>query len=594
MKKLTVFLILTAISMATPQPSYTALASQRLASTFTKGLLKEILALRLGLHSQFRGYLYISPADQQDMIDYYTSIYPANLSGKPYQLVGLRQMMSDHLTPNLQRNLQSDASFIEFISRHSALVTSIDAFARDLAFARDFLAAEYFHVFIHELTSDSTMDTRTKISRIRSHTGVDDDERIEHLIEIHELQRSYDILTEDAFPISGTMENVYAILYQHERDIFSLAAQQKLDMLLPEGAGSPEYSLEEAIVEQVSAENYTEARRLVEDLDQQGKERILSKLLLLAAHIGSEENIDDTVRRRMDFMIEAGADPTTVLITIAGITDNHDMHQHAKVLIELGADIDLAMVHFAHHKIHEGVEFLLELGANLHRTLYILLSRENLDPVFFAAAEFLINEFDVNPNYTLALALNLNLPNTMRERLIHLGADVDVDPTDILLAINENLPNTMRALLIDAAAAPPAADLIGSTADSSTIRSSAELPQASTEVANMLIRAVNQGDVDTITRIMQAEALPVDLVIDEIGTTLLQHAASEGVLAVVKHLIEVLGADPNIMNKLQVTVLDTAIFFRNGEVAQFLRTRGAVSAQHDSDTGVRAAPTIGN
>lgn len=62
----------------------------------------------------------------------------------------------------------------------------------------------------------------------------------------------------------------------------------------------------------------------------------------------------------------------------------------------------------------------------------------------------------------------------------------------------------------------------------SKIRSSEDLPRASEKVKNALLRDVRRGDIDTISATLQEENLGADLVIDDIGTTLLQHAVEEG------------------------------------------------------------------
>ena len=126
----------------------------------------------------------------------------------------------------------------------------------------------------------------------------------------------------------------------------------------------------------------------------------------------------------------------------------------------------------------------------------------------------------------------------------------------------------------------------------STVVASSTLPRAAEEVADKLIKAVYRNNTDSIANLLQAEELPVDVVIDDIGTTLLHHAASEGKLKTVTYLVKERGANPNFTNSLNFTPLDAALFFRQQKVATFLLENDAVSADAQSESGVEGAPTL--
>lgn len=113
-------------------------------------------------------------------------------------------------------------------------------------------------------------------------------------------------------------------------------------------------------------------------------------------------------------------------------------------------------------------------------------------------------------------------------------------------------------------------------------------------VAIALQQAVYQERTIDIANILHTEDLSADVVIDaQSGATLLYHAAAEGKLTVVKFLIEELDADPNVTDKLRLTVLDAAQLFGHDQVAAYLREHGAISAPNHTDAGiVAAAPTL--
>lgn len=415
------------------------------------------------------------------------------------------------------------------------------------------------------------------------------------ILKIYKIQKTYNWITMRQLEEEGT-PLTYTGLYHDEKHLFSATAQQKLDNLLSiaeEVASPPPRStadnytsvLGKKIIREIANQNYVEARHLAENIS--GVEKGWILFAMLSAYTDNEGNIGDRGRRDLDFLIEIGTDPT-IALTIVADKGRHHKLQQAKILIELGADVNVGLSFSAYGKRLEAAKFFIELDADPHSVLASIL-RDNYSPAGLDAAAYLVNELGVDASLTLARVTLARVidpnstPAVVMERLIDLGANVPSEYSNIV----------EQALRLDDD--PQTANLIGSegdVADGGTIKSSEELPQASDEVASMLIRAINRSDVETITNILQEEALPVDLVIDEIGTTLLHHAASEGKLSVVKQLIDVLGANPNIENKLQVTVLDTAIFFRKGKIAQFLLERNAVSKQRDSDTNFRAAPTL--
>ena len=126
-----------------------------------------------------------------------------------------------------------------------------------------------------------------------------------------------------------------------------------------------------------------------------------------------------------------------------------------------------------------------------------------------------------------------------------------------------------------------------------TIKSSEDFYRVSDEIASQLIKAVYKNSTDDIARILDENLLTANIVIDDIGTTLLQHAANEGILRIVQYLIDSLAADINIENKLNFTALDAAVFAQQHLTAKFLIERGAVSSRRDpQDTNPKGAPTL--
>ena len=126
----------------------------------------------------------------------------------------------------------------------------------------------------------------------------------------------------------------------------------------------------------------------------------------------------------------------------------------------------------------------------------------------------------------------------------------------------------------------------------SAIKSSEDFYRVSDKIANELIRAVYKNNKDNITTILAENDLSANIVIDDIGTALLQHAASEGRISVVQYLIDNLGADINVENKLHFTTLDAAVFAKQYDTANFLITRGAVSSQPNTKDMIKGAPTL--
>ena len=271
------------------------------------------------------------------------------------------------------------------------------------------------------------------------------------------------------------------------------------------------------------------------------------------------------------FMISVGAKLVTALLLAVGDRDVGE----AEFLIELGAIPHQALVIAANNKNLEKSKFLIdELDAHLEKGLLFALTMNNS-----SAAKFLIDELHADPTRALVTAISDDYPEQIQQALLELGADAQHE--DVLLAENNSRQSNVVIITNkdDANAAR-------------NIRSSKDLTRVTEEIASALIRAVYKSNTNTIDRILQKNNLSVDIVIDDIGTTLLQHAVSEGELQVVKHLIDNLNANPNVENNMHFTALDTALFFSKRETAAFLIERDAVGTQEKSDTNVIGSPTL--
>ena len=212
-------------------------------------------------------------------------------------------------------------------------------------------------------------------------------------------------------------------------------------------------------------------------------------------------------------------------------------------------------------------KFLVELGAN---PTFVLIGAAHAG---HRETALLLLEFGADANHALQLALIAN-DTYAADFLVELGANTEVQRTE-----QEHAADMQTVL---------------GTRDNHTtaVKNSSDLPSASESVAAKLIAAVYRDATDEIARILQKEELPVDVVIDHIGTTLLHHAASEGKLKATTYLVKELGASLNITNSLNFTALDAAVFFRHEQVAAFLIKNDAVSAGTKDENGVEAAPTL--
>ena len=272
----------------------------------------------------------------------------------------------------------------------------------------------------------------------------------------------------------------------------------------------------------------------------------------------------------------------------------------AAAALAAGAELFIALRMAVTHTLNEAaVRFLVDLDQGTENVLHLLLAnvvhRGERD-----VAKFLVEELGADPTYVLLGAAQVG-DREPALLLLELGADAnralqviqrgnDTDAADFLveLGASAETPRTEQQHAADMQT------VIGTRDNHTTVVvNSSDLPSASESAAAKLIAAVYRDATDEIGRILQKEELPVDVVIDNIaGTTLLHHAASEGKLKATTYLVQELGANLNIANSLNLTVLDVAVFFGHGQVAAFLIDSSAVSADTQAESGIGAAPTL--
>lgn len=240
--------------------------------------------------------------------------------------------------------------------------------------------------------------------------------------------------------------------------------------------------------------------------------------------------------------------------------------EKAELLISLGANINLALAGAAHVKDKKRANFLIELGANPVVLVFsIALRGEGMEEI----ANFIVDELTLTPEQREIIhGIMANWVSQAGTDNNHTGEQQTEHLAEMhtVLGTQDNHTSAMVA--------------------------SSDLPSAAEAVAAKLVKAVYRDDTDNITRLLRAEELPVDVVIDDIGTTLLHHAASEGKLKTTTYLIKELGANPNITNSLNFTPLDAALFFRHQKIAKFLVDNGAISADAQSESRIEGAPTL--
>ena len=279
-------------------------------------------------------------------------------------------------------------------------------------------------------------------------------------------------------------------------------------------------------------------------------QRVIGMLLLSV-----KESTERAIKLLIDLLdAEAAQDSLNgILITFTLEVSNRE---RAELLISLGANANLALAAAIHHKKIKQANLMIELGAD--PLPIFALYRDNIE-----AIDFILDELNLTPEQRGIMGIIMDTWDLRTTDEQQTGL---LDDIHTVLSTRDN--------------------------HTSTVVASSTLPRAAEEVADKLIKAVYRNNTDSIANLLQAEELPVDVVIDDIGTTLLHHAASEGKLKTVTYLVKERGANPNITNSLNFTPLDVALFFRQQKVATFLLENDAISAEAQSESGVEGAPTL--
>ena len=576
--------MLATLTAAAPQ-------SQTVARGFASQLLREIITRQLVVQSQFNDYL-SDAATRQQLVDHYVSFHELNVSGTLGKLVELQL--------DLRKHNKGEIDLQQLLAKYRFYDTEITHLAKLQQFKDDDLTIS--GSFAPATDGRSLLNAEQLVSKLAT------------------LVTEYsEIFSQDAVErMYATLEKAKAIVAEMPQSKTEKAMQTaKLQNLL-----QVEFEHLIAAVDKLQ-DDYLTAITEALNIDLDRRETLTKHMILIRkyerdmlfvramlAYDNASTTVDDYINtveqdpRQKNTAWQAAAAKLSADGTMFFdfVSPREMQHRYNEIALqELQGDIDKTELEEKYTELFNANQHRFRPSALIKLQAYLLQNDnpfEALTGIFFAAIPEIADE---TRQQELAFALlgavrgevegkSKSEDAARKEVELVVTAIEEVNDEIKQLELKQNLvklvfdhANRNHNSDIDPYSNKYMADhyfkiIVDNLKNSSDIGSSENLPRASQGVANKLLSAVQKNDTDTISATLQAKNLNADLVIDDIGTTLLQPAAGEGKLRVVTHLLDKLEANPNIKNYKGFTALDTAIFFMKSDVVDFLKARDAASA----------------